>query len=469
MTTAMPARGYGVTGVQDVPTIDRACTVHVLQPRRGSDLVLAPITAASSSGSAATLPVVMLPGDVGDSTGSMLAALRATGVPFAQVVNIQSLAEDDAGLTTIALAETEPVDDGPLPGYGWVPVETVAVAAIPPIAPALHRRALAVAMPVSAESARWFQPGWISDLDAWAKARLANLGRTVTAPPLVVHVGPIAAVLRFETTAGAMYLKASIPFFAREATIMAALCAGTPAWVPDVVAADPAYGTLMEAMDGQLLGDAPEDTWDLGLRRLAELQLAWVGRSDTLLTAGAQDRPIAALERLVGDLEPVHARLMAAEPGAWPEWAAVADGLAASCASLAASNIPDTLVHGDLHPGNIMVLDGEARLFDWSDGAVSHPFVDLTCFLRRAETPPARRRMADAYLALWAAGYGMARVERALDDALVVGALYQVQTYMALVPAMDLRDRWQFEDGPWRWLRFAIRPLEVGPRSRAVD
>jgi hypothetical protein len=63
----------------------------------------------------------------------------------------------------------------------------------------------------------------------------------------------------------------------------------------------------------------------------------------------------------------------------------------------------------------------------------------------------------------------MARVERALDDALVVGALYQAQTYMALVPAMDLRDRWQFEDGPWRWLRFAIRPLEVGPRSRPVD
>jgi Ser/Thr protein kinase RdoA (MazF antagonist) len=231
------------------------------------------------------------------------------------------------------------------------------------------------------------------------------------------------------------------------------------------VVSDPAYGTLMEEMGGRVLDEDPEDTWGLGLRRLAELQLAWVGASGALLAAGAQDRPIASLGRLVGELEPVHARLAAAEPGAWPAWGAVADGIADRCASLAASDLPDTLVHGDFHPGNVNVRDGEALLFDWSDGAVSHPFADLTCFLRRAATPATRRHMADAYLGVWAAGYGMTRVERALEDALVVGALYQVATYLALVPAMDLRDRWQFEAGPWRWLRFAIRPLELSPRS----
>lgn len=465
MATSLPPGPEPVTEVLDAPVNDRGCTVHVLQPRRGSDLVLVPITAAFASASGPTLPVVTLPGDAGSTTGSILAALRAAGGAFAQVVNIQSLADDGKGLTTVALAETEPVDGGPPAGYTWVPVDTVAAAAIPPVAPALHRRALAVAMPATAASARWFQPGWIAELKAWAQARLAALGRTETAPPVVVHVGPIAAVVRFDTDAGPTFLKASIPFFAREATIAAALSARTPGWVPDVVAADPAYGTLMEEMGGRVLEEDPEDTWGLGLRRLAELQLAWVGASGALLAAGAQDRPIAALGRLVADLEPVHARLAAAEPGAWPAWAAVADGVAERCASLAASGLPETLVHGDLHPGNINVRDGEALLFDWSDGAVSHPFADLTCFLRRAETPATRRRMADAYLAVWAAGYGMARVERALHDALVVGALYQVATYLALVPAMDLRDQWQFEAGPWRWLRFAIRPLELSPRS----
>jgi hypothetical protein len=454
-----------VTEVLDSPVNDRACTVHVLQPRRGTGLVLARSSATAASGSGSTLPVLTLPGDAGSTTGSILAALRAADGAFAQVVNIQSLADDGKDLTTVALAETEPVDGGPPPGYEWVPVDRVTAAAVAPVAPALHRRTRAVAMPATAASARWFQPGWINALNAWAHARLAALGRTVTAAPVVVHVGPIAAVVRFDTTAGSTFLKASIPFFAREATIAAALSVRTPGWVPDVVAADPAYGTLMEEMGGEVLADHPEEAWGLGLRRLAELQLAWVAAPDVLLAADAQDRPIAALGQLVAELEPIHAQLAAAEPGVWPAWSAVADGLRERCASLAGSGLPDTLVHGDLHPGNINVRDGEALLFDWSDGAVSHPFVDLTCFLRRAETPTTRRQLVDAYLAVWAAGYEMERLEQALDDALVVGALYQVATYMALVPAMDLRDRWQFEAGPWRWLRFAIRPLELTPRS----
>ena len=465
MATAPPPGPDPATEILDPPVNDRSCTVHVLQPRQGSDVVLAPISPALSSGSGPTLPVVTLPGDAVSATGSILVALRAADGAFAQIVNIQSLADDGTGLTTVALAETEPVDGDPPAGYAWAPVDAVAAAALPPVAEALHRRALAVAMPPTAASVRWFQPGWIEELDAWAQARLAALGRTVTATPVVVHVGPIAAVVRFDTDAGPTFLKASIPFFAREATIAAALAARTPGWVPDVLAADPAYGTLMEEMGGQALEGDPEDTWGTGLRRLAELQLAWVGASGALLAAGAQDRPIAALGRLIAELEPVHAQLATAEPGAWPAWAAVSDGVAERCASLAASGLPDTLVHGDLHPGNINVRDGEALLFDWSDGAVSHPFADLTCFLRRAATPTTRRHMADAYLAVWADGYGMARVERALHDALVVGALYQVATYLALVPAMDLRDQWVFEAGPWRWLRFAIRPLELSPRS----
>jgi hypothetical protein len=440
-------------------------TIHVLEPRRGTDLVLAPTTGNASESDRPRLPVVALPADAGHTTGSILAELRAMGGPFAQVVNIQPLDHDDKGRTSVALAETEPVDAAPPEGHTWMPIDTVAGSAAPAVAAALDRRARALTVPVTAASARWFQPGWLDDLAAWATSRLAALGRTVTVPPVVAHVGPIAAVIRFETSAGPAYLKASIPFFAREATISAALAARTPAWVPEVLAADPAYGTLMEDMGGSILGDASEDTWDMGLRRLAELQLAWVNGTDVLLSEDAQDRPVAAVGQLVTELEPVHSRLVAAEPGTWPEWAEVIDGLVTRCESLAASGLPDTLVHGDFHPWNVSVRDGEARLFDWSDGAVSHPFVDLTCFLRRAEDPGARRRMADAYLAVWAAGYGMTRVEQALEHALVVGALYQVATYLALVPAMDLRDQWQFEGGPWRWLRFAIRPIELAARS----
>jgi Ser/Thr protein kinase RdoA (MazF antagonist) len=162
-------------------------------------------------------------------------------------------------------------------------------------------------------------------------------------------------------------------------------------------------------------------------------------------------------------MEGVFDALVRLEPDAWFAWPDLAAGLCARILSLAASPISETLVHGDLHPGNVQVDGDEVRVFDWSDGAIAHPFVDLAVFLRHLPTPAERRRMVDAYLEPWSAGYERAALERAVADAPAVGAVYQVVTYLALVPALDPRDRWQYADAPPRWLRAALRPLEVAP------
>ena len=41
--------------------------------------------------------------------------------------------------------------------------------------------------------------------------------------------------------------------------------------------------------------------------------------------------------------------------------------------------VPDrkTLIHGDYHPNNIMVQDGELMLIDMGDASVGHPVIDL--------------------------------------------------------------------------------------------
>ncbi len=41
-----------------------------------------------------------------------------------------------------------------------------------------------------------------------------------------------------------------------------------------------------------------------------------------------------------------------------------------------ACGIPDTLSHGDLHPGNVAYDGREVRIFDWTDGCVTHPLLD---------------------------------------------------------------------------------------------
>ena len=51
----------------------------------------------------------------------------------------------------------------------------------------------------------------------------------------------------------------------------------------------------------------------------------------------------------------------------------------------------DRLCHGDFHPGNIMMSDGEAVLIDWTDATRGDPNADLSrssLLLRLGDTPP---------------------------------------------------------------------------------
>ena len=45
--------------------------------------------------------------------------------------------------------------------------------------------------------------------------------------------------------------------------------------------------------------------------------------------------------------------------------------------------MPDTLVHGDFHPGNLRGDDTALVLLDWGDCGVGHPLLDEPAFLDR--------------------------------------------------------------------------------------
>ena len=60
------------------------------------------------------------------------------------------------------------------------------------------------------------------------------------------------------------------------------------------------------------------------------------------------------------------------------------DALVASlpdrAASLDACGIPETLVHGDFHPGNWRWDGRSLVLLDWGDTGVGHPMLDISSF-----------------------------------------------------------------------------------------
>jgi len=68
--------------------------------------------------------------------------------------------------------------------------------------------------------------------------------------------------------------------------------------------------------------------------------------------------------------------MVARHGGGDPRLTDLVDGLGERFARVAAYGLPDTLVHGDLHPGNVMG-DGDRRVvIDWGDSHISNPAFD---------------------------------------------------------------------------------------------
>jgi hypothetical protein len=167
-----------------------------------------------------------------------------------------------------------------------------------------------------------------------------------------------------------VWFKASRPAFAHEARVLELLQPHAHGLVPDVIASTD-EGWLLIADAGERAREHPVD-WRRVLHAYAALQRASAGRVDSLLAAGAHDnRPekvVARAEALMRFLP----EALAADLGA--RLSLVAERME----RLAASRLPATVDHGDLHDGNVFSSNGRVRILDWGDSAVAHPFFTLS-------------------------------------------------------------------------------------------
>src|SRR5262249_29350689 len=106
------------------------------------------------------------------------------------------------------------------------------------------------------------------------------------------------------------------------------------------------------------------------------------------------------------------------------------------CAQLADYRIPPTLVHGDLHMGNVALRYGEDGqrtflFFDWTDACISHPFLDLIALTGSLDSD-AREAIAASYLEPWTNFESMPRLRQMLALALPLISLHQAISYRAI-------------------------------------
>jgi hypothetical protein len=283
---------------------------------------------------------------------------------------------------------------------------------------------------------------------AWASEALAAIDRPQTSTARQVRTWNLSSLWRLPTSAGAVWLKVVPPFFAHEGRVISRL---DPVVVPPLLATD-GPRVLLEDVAGQDLYDATGPVLRRMVCVLVGLQTQWVGRVPDLLELGLPDwraGPIpaqaAATLASTADQLPLDVRRACEE---------LVNGLARRFIDIEACGVPDTLVHGDFHPGNFRGDERQLVLLDWGDCCVGNPLLDRAAFLERV--PPADRAgVQDHWEGLWRTavpGCDPARAGELMDP---VSALRQAVIYDAFLAGIEPNERVYHRADPARWLRTA--------------
>jgi hypothetical protein len=400
----------------------------------------------------------------GSSTADQLAAVTERLGTLPPVLRIVLGEVDSSGESDRLLVDLETIGPIAPDGLTWTDDDALDLSVAPPDLLDAIRRSIARHRdgpgPLDPPQVR---PGWMARASAWMTARMAALGHPATAAPRVAYLWGLAMVLRAESAAGPMYLKCSAPVFGREAEVTAKLAEVTPELVTRVADVQPDENWLLMYDHGEgRLGDGPPERWRAAIELLPTIQRAWTARTGELVRSGAVERPIAGL---AGDLPGFAARdALAAQlsPDDRRAWDAALPGFVAACRRLDELGPAPTLVHGDFHPWNVTDEPTGPRIFDWTDAAISHPFTDLAVFVTRADDVSVRRALRDAYLARWSDDLEPEALAEAGDLALVVGTLYQVDSYLRIVESLGPDDIGDLAMATGSWARSAVATLTEG-------
>ena len=325
----------------------------------------------------------------------------------------------------------------------------------------------------------WAARGWFDQAEGWLLETMAAIGRPVTGPLAQVRAWELSCVLRAPTATGDVWFKvnAALPLFVNEGVIIKMLSELFGDRVPAPLAVDPERGWMVLDDVGPEVGwEAPLEVVEEVASSFARLQVEAAGQTGRLLAAGCNDRRLGRLaaqaEAWLPDLEAT-GELPGIDDATWlssDEQAALQAALPqlrACCQELAGLAVPPSLVHGDLHLGNVARGPGAYRFFDWTDACVAHPFLDLATIRRGTSFAEGedqrerelRERLQAAYLPEWAAFEPPERLARAVRLAAPLGALHQAVSYRAIVasqqPPIDVHMR---QSTAW-WLRQVLAGL----------
>jgi hypothetical protein len=249
---------------------------------------------------------------------------------------------------------------------------------------------------------------WFGDATRWIATTIDALGIGPCSKIDAIREQPWGAVLRVETSEGALFFKAEGPGATHEPTVVADIAGTHPRLVPDLLAVDLDRAWLLMPDNGTPMRDSVDATgeiaiWEQIYPTYADMQRVHVSDIQRWIEAGTPDRRLHLLpeqvERLLADEAlPLERERRRAVEATLPDLIRVCEELDA----------PPAIDHSDMHKGNVLVGRGTPRLVDWGDACITHPFVSMFVTFQHAvaplpasDRPAVALRLRDAYLEPW--------------------------------------------------------------------
>jgi len=300
----------------------------------------------------------------------------------------------------------------------------------------------------------WARPGWQREAAAWMTAELNQRGWTPTGLPELVRSWSLSYVMRMEASTSDsaekvysaetqwFYFKTSLdlPLFVNEAVVTKELAALFPGHIPCPTAVEAENNWMVLEDFGTMIGhEAPlEDRLQI-LEQYGAMQVKSAELTEQLIALGCIDRRLVWMARQIEPLitHPETAKALTVEEAV--QLRRLVQPLRRMCRKLADFAIPDALIHGDLHGGNVAGKSGQTEpllFFDWTDSAVSHPFFDMLLIYIEKETAE-REQMRDVYLAHWLDYEPMERLLESWRLAEVLASVYHAVSYLYIVEGVE--------------------------------
>jgi hypothetical protein len=291
---------------------------------------------------------------------------------------------------------------------------------------------------------------------AWADDRLREHGRERIGPAEQIRTWNLSSIWRLPTEAGPVWLKVVPPFFGHEGAMLTRIAGEHPTLVPPVISVDGPRVLLADVPGGDHY-DADLPMRMRMMRLLVELQVEWIDRVAELedlgvpdwrpesLTALAQDVLTRTADALDQDTVDILDRVIADLPRRF--------------ADIGACGIPDSLVHGDFHAGNVVGTADRLALLDWGDCGIGHPLLDQTAFIERLSEAD-RSRVLGEWSALWGDACPGSQPDQAGALLEPVAALRQAVIYRGFLDAIEPDERIYHQADPAFWLNRAARIVD---------